>query len=125
MEKKKILMIDDDVDFTDLVKTKLEETGKYEVQVENHGSLGHHAAKTFKPDLILLDVSIPDMDGSEVAEQIRDDKDTKDSPIVFLTSIVNEKEVDSRSGMIGGRRFIAKTPSVQKILDAIEGIIKD
>lgn len=123
MEKKKILMIDDDVDFTDLVKTKLDETGKFEVQVENHGSLGHHAAKTLKPDLILLDVSMPDMDGSEVAEQIRDDKDIKDTPIVFLTSIVDENEVDSRSGVIGGRRFISKTASVQKILDSIQGII--
>ena len=123
MEKKKILMIDDDVDFTDLVKTKLEETGKYEVQVENHGSLGHHAAKTFKPDLILLDVSMPDMDGPQVAEQIRDDKDIKDTPVVFLTSIVNEEDIDTRSGMIGGRRFIPKTLSVQKILASIQGII--
>lgn len=123
MEKKKILMIDDDLDFTDLLKTKLQETGKYDVQIENHGSLGHHAAKTYKPDLILLDVSIPDMDGPEVAEEIRDDKDIKDTPIVFLTSIVNEKEVDSSSGMIGGRRFISKTAPVQKILDSIRSII--
>jgi CheY-like chemotaxis protein len=123
MEKKKILMIDDDVDFTDLVKTTIEETGRYQVQVENRSSLGHHAAKTFKPDLILLDVSMPDMDGSEVAEQIRDDKDIKNTPVVFLTSIVNEEEVDSSSGMIGGWRFISKTQSVRKILDSIEQII--
>lgn len=123
MEKKKILMVDDDLDFSHLVKTKLQETGKYDVHVENLGSLGHQAAKMFKPDLIVLDVSMPDMDGSEVAEQIRDDKDIKDTPIVFLTSIVNEKEVDSRSGLIGGRRFIAKTASIQKILDSIESII--
>lgn len=119
---KRILIIDDDVDFTDLLKGKLEKTGKYNVQVENHGLRGSHAAKAFRPDLILLDVMMPDMDGSDVAEQIRADEHMKNIPIVFLTSIVREDEVKSHGGTIGGQNFISKTLAMQKLIDSIEQV---
>lgn len=50
--EKRILIIDDDVDFTDLLKANLKETGKYKVRMENHGFRSFHAAKAFRPDLI-------------------------------------------------------------------------
>ncbi|MEE9549199.1 MAG: response regulator, partial [Candidatus Binatia bacterium] len=86
MEKRKILLIDDDVDLTELLKATLEKTGKYEVRVQNSGSRGLDSAKLFKPDLIVLDFSMPDMDGSEVAQMMMDDEEVKKIPLVFLTS---------------------------------------
>ena len=122
MEKKKILLVDDDVDFTALLKAKLESTGRYEVRVENQGASGHRTAKDFGPDLILMDVDMPDMEGSEVAEQIMEDPELN-VPIVFLTSIVNAKEVESHGGLIGGRRFISKGSSPQSIVESVERLL--
>ncbi|OGQ80800.1 MAG: hypothetical protein A3G40_07910 [Deltaproteobacteria bacterium RIFCSPLOWO2_12_FULL_57_22] len=120
---KKILIIDDNVDFSDLVRSKLQETGRYEVRVENQGSVGVDAARAFKPDLIILDVVMPDMDGPEVAEKIQEDNTIAKVPIVFLTSIVSEEEVKSHSGLIGGRHFIAKTERIQNIVSYVEQIL--
>ncbi len=121
--KKKILVIDDDFDFSALVRTKLLETGKYEVLVENQGLLGVDAARRFKPDLILLDVVMPDLDGPEIAEQISKEKDVAHIPIVFLTSIVSEEEAKSHGGVIGRRHFIAKTEKLQNIVSYVEQIL--
>ncbi len=123
MEKKKILIVDDEVDITDLVKSYLEQTGKYETCVGNSGAEALNAAKSFHPDLILMDVDMPDMDGPEVAEAMRNDASTKSIPIVFLSSIVSEKEVESSHGIIGGRRFLAKPVNRQKLTDCIEKVI--
>ncbi len=120
MEKRKILLIDDDVQFTDLLKIYLNKTGKYEVRVQNNGSRGLDSAKAFKPDLICLDFVMPDMDGSEVAELILDDEDVKNIPLVFLTSIVADEEVKPTSGLIGDIRFIAKLQPMRKLIASIE-----
>jgi CheY-like chemotaxis protein len=125
MNQKKILIVDDDEDFADLLKLKLEESGKYKIQVKNQGSQAIDAARGFEPDLILLDVMMPDMDGSELAERIKGTVDLRNVPIAFLTSIVRETEVESAAGIIGGRRFIAKTREVRKIIDSIDRILAE
>jgi len=122
MEKKKILLVDDNVDFTALLKARLESTGRYEVRVENQGASGYRTAKAFGPDLVLLDVDMPDMEGTAVAERIMEDPDLN-IPIAFLTSIVNEKEVKSHGGVIGGRRFISKGSSPQSIVESVERLL--
>ena len=120
---KKILMVDDDIDFTDLVKSRLEETGRYRVQVENQGLRALAAAKSFKPDLILLDVMIPDMDGPQVAEEIRAEESLSNIPIVFLTSMVSKQEVQSGGGSIGGQHFIAKPVLPNEIITTLQRIL--
>lgn len=120
MDKKKILLVDDEERFTKLVKLNLEKTGNYEVRVENKGAQGLIAARQFNPDLILLDIMMEDMEGSEVAAQLRDDTNTKDIPVVFLTAVVKKEEVASGCGVIGGRPFIAKPVSVSELIDCIE-----
>lgn len=122
-EKKKILIIDDEENFTRLVKMNLEATGKYEVKIENKGMLGLTTAKQFKPDLILLDILMPDMEGSEVASQLNEDKDTESIPVVFLTAIVKEKEVQESNGFIAGQHFVAKPVSADKLIEVIERTI--
>lgn len=120
MDKKKILIVDDEELFTKLVKLNLEKTGDYEVRVENKGLQGLAAAREFQPDLILLDILMPDMEGSEVASRLQDDAQTKDIPVVFLTAVVRKEEVESGCGVIGGRPFIAKPVSVNELVDCIE-----
>ena len=124
MEKKRILVIDDEKDLTELIKLNLEQTGKYEVKTENDGALGPEVAKAFKPDLILLDILMPDADGCEIGYQLENDEDTKNIPIVFLTAVVNEKEVRKSGGVMGGHPFIAKPVDTEKLIEVIEKNIR-
>lgn len=124
MRRKRILIIDDEADFTQLVKLNLEETGNYEVRTENRGSLGLEAAREYKPDLILLDIIMPDMEGSEVASRIKEDESVKEVPIVFITAALTKEETDSKFGMIGGRPFIAKPVGVDELIGCIEKNIR-
>ncbi|MFA5389174.1 MAG: response regulator [Candidatus Omnitrophota bacterium] len=124
MDKKKILIIDDEEDFTKLIKSNLELTGNYEVKTENKSMYGFIAAKEFKPDLILLDVMMPGMDGGDVCNQLGGDRDTKDIPVVFLTAVVKQDEIKEKNGVIGGRAFISKPIDVEKLVDIIEKNIR-
>ena len=120
MSKKKILIVDDEEGFTQLVKFNLEETGNYEVRVENKGSQAFAAVQEYRPDLILLDIIMPDMDGTEVINRIKEDANIKDTPVVFITAAVTDGEVSSRGGFIGGHPFIAKPGSVDELIACIE-----
>ena len=116
MRKKRILLIDDEPSFTRMLKLNLEETGEFEVREENRGRFGLDAAREFKPDLILLDIVMPDMSGGEVAYQIEVDRNVKNTPIVFLTAAAKKEE----EGIIAGRTIIAKPVTVGKVIDCIE-----
>ncbi len=120
MDRKRILTIDDEVNFTKLLKLNLEQTGKYQVQTENRGAQGIVAAKAFKPDLILLDIVMPDMEGPDVAVQLKSDESVKDIPIVFLTAVVTKEEAGVQGETIGGHPFIAKTASLEDLIECIE-----
>jgi len=119
-KKKRVLIIDDEESFTQLVKLNLEATGKYEVRAENKGSLGLVAAKQFKPDLILLDLIMPDMGGGEVSCQLKIDEDTKTIPIVYLTAVMTKEEVEARGGIVSGLQVIAKPVTTEQLIDFIE-----
>jgi two-component system, OmpR family, response regulator len=120
MLEKKILIVDDEQAITRLLKLNLENTGAYLVREENEGSKAYAAARDFKPDLILLDVMMPDMDGGEVAAQIQNDPLLKGIPVIFLTAAVKQDELAAHGGKIGGFPYIAKPLDVQGVLDAIE-----
>ena len=124
MKKRKILMVDDEKDFTSLMKLFLEDAGGYEVRVENDGGVALEAAREFKPELILLDVVMPDIDGGEVANQIKSDNSLKGVPIVFLTAII-EKGQAVQGGLIGGHVFLPKPVTGEQLLACIrENIIE-
>ena len=89
---KKLVMVDDDADLEALLKLKLEKTGKYEVATTTEASKTIDLVREVSPDLILLDIDMPEMTGGDVANVLSESKDTKDIPILFLSSLV------SRSG---------------------------
>ena len=123
MDKKKILIIDDEDGFTRMVKLNLEATGRFEVRNENKAAEGLSAAKAFRPDLIFLDIVMPDIEGSEVANQIKADKNLKDIPIIYLTATVTSDEVDLEGGKIGGQSFLPKPVTVKQMVVCIENNI--
>ena len=120
MIKKKILIIDDEEDFTKFIKLNLEQTGEYEVRTENKGELGVAAAREFKPNLIFLDVMMPGVDGGEVCYQLKNSRDTENIPVIFLTAAVKKEEVDGYTGIMGGNLFIAKPADIKQLISFIE-----
>ena len=121
--KQKILIIDDEEDFCHFVKLNLERAGKFQVSVATNAQTGISLAKINQPDLILLDILMPDMDGSQVAENLLLEPTTKNIPIVFLTALAQKKEIESAEGVIGGRTFIAKPVTPQELIARIEMVL--
>jgi len=107
-EKKRILVVDDKTSDIELVIACLEETNDYVVLGENNPRAAMAAAEIFKPHLILLDVRMPGMDGCELAACIQANLQLCNVPIVFLTSLVTKKEVESGSGLMGRYPLLAK-----------------
>ncbi|MFA5356189.1 MAG: response regulator [Candidatus Omnitrophota bacterium] len=124
MEKKKILIIDDEENFAKLVKKNIERTGEFEAYTATNGEDGLKLVRELKPDLVLLDMIMPDMDGADVATQIRDDESIKDTSIVFLTAMVRPDETDPRMGFTKGYSLVSKTVTVKELLACIKENIK-
>jgi two-component system, OmpR family, response regulator len=113
---KRILIIDDDPDVTGLLKLNLELNGLYEVRTENDSEAALRAAGEFSPDLILLDVMMPGLDGGQLATLFAARARFKQVPIVFLTAAVTRKELSERGGRVGGLPFLAKPADLEEVL---------
>ncbi|MEO6785332.1 MAG: response regulator [Chthoniobacteraceae bacterium] len=116
----RILIVDDEKVTTRLLRMTLEQTKKYEVREVNDSKLVVQAALAFHPDLIVLDVIMPDMDGGDVAAALKDHPSLSRVPVVFLTATVRKSEVDARGGVMGGYPFLAKPASTDAIVQFIE-----
>ena len=120
MNKKKILLIDDEASNTRPMKVNLDRTGRYIVQTENNALHALEAARQFKPDLIFLDVMMPDMDGGQVAAQMETDPGLKNVPVIFLTAIVTKRETGEQGVVKSGHKFIAKPLNLEALVACIE-----
>ena len=120
----KILMIDDEEDVCCFTKSILEKTGKFEVAflTQAYGIVGF--VKNHKPDLILLDIMLPEKDGTEVAAELSNDPAVRDIPVVFLTALAQKTEVDRNEGKIGGRDILAKPIRTKDLIEKIERILE-
>src|SRR4030095_3312553 len=117
MNARRVMIIDDESGFTRLLKLTLEKAGGFEVLEENNGPRAWLTAREFAPDIIFLDVVMPEIDGGDVAQQIRSDPMLAHVPIVFLTAIVSEKEGGHE---IGGFPFLAKPVTLEAVIRTIE-----
>ncbi|MBN1587444.1 MAG: response regulator [Candidatus Omnitrophica bacterium] len=123
MRKKRILIVDDEPEFTATLRLNLERFGNFEVKEENDATHGLETAKGFRPDLVLLDIVMPKMEGSELAHLLQSDEDLKSVPIIFLTATVVREEVEEHGGVIGTYPFIAKPAMASEIMDCIERVL--
>ena len=120
MAKKRILLVDDEKSLTSLLKLNLEDTGDYEVRVENWAEDAVQAAREFKPHLILLDIIMPRLPGGNVASLIDSDPELKGTPIVFLTAAVRRQQVNDNDGIICDHPCLAKPATVDEVIEMIE-----
>lgn len=94
-EKRRILIVDNDRNSAHLVKILLEKTGRYLALEENDVINAPQSTREFRPDLILLDIMMPELDGGEIAAQIQADPELHNTPIIFLTALVTRVEAKS------------------------------
>ena len=114
----KILIIDDEVGSTRLLKLNLEQTGRFAVRTENISTAGLASAIDFAPDLILLDVIMPGIDGGELARILRADARLAATPIVFLTAVATKTEVQIGNAAGGKTEILSGVKAGAEILAA-------
>ena len=117
--KPRILIVDDNPRFSHSARLILQESGQYVVCEENDAASAVETARSFRADLILLDLVMPQLDGAEVAAQVESDWALHGVPIVFVTGLVTRDE--ARNGQrIDGHRVVSKPVSSFDLLDAVE-----
>jgi DNA-binding response OmpR family regulator len=117
----RVLVIDDEPEITDIVETFLTEAG-YTVTVENSSRRAVAKAREFKPDVVILDIMMPDMDGYQVCQDMKQDQSLSGTPIVFLTGKDRSDDM-GRSFKAGGDMFIKKPFSCERLLEIVNIVI--
>jgi len=117
----KILVIDDEPEITEIIKNYLAGAG-YTVQVENSSVMGVERAKTFRPDLILLDLMMPVMDGYQVCSSIKKDIQLSSVPVLLLTG-KDITEDGGQSFKCGADLFIKKPFSCERLIQMVRMVL--
>lgn len=118
-----MLVIDDEVAFTRMVKLNLESEGDYEVEMVNESRKAYAAANSYQPDIVLLDVVMPEVDGGDVATLIRQHPSTAHIPVIFVSAMVSRKESGSGFFESGGEHFLAKPVTTKILTHAINQVL--
>jgi len=122
MDKKKILIVDDEKDVLVVLEKGLTAEG-YSVMTTDNGNDAIKLAKSEFPDLIILDIWMPNMEGTEVSAILKEDIKTKDIPVIFLTCLLVKEEEEKQGHVIGSNIFFAKPYDMEKLLTAIEELL--
>jgi two-component system cell cycle response regulator len=123
--KAKILIIDDEKDVCTYLKSILEKTGKFEVWATACPTEGILLARSKHPDLILLDIIMPEMDGTEVAEKLQDDPSTRGILIAFVSVLARQTDIKENQGVIGGHPFISKGIGKEELIARLESLLHE
>ncbi len=115
--KKKILLVDDEPDIVAMTVMRLEASG-YEVVTAGDGNSGYESAKTEKPDLIILDLMLPDMDGYQVCRLLKFDEQFKNIPIIMLTA-KSQREDKEWGEKVGADLYMTKPYDAKELLGKI------
>jgi two-component system alkaline phosphatase synthesis response regulator PhoP len=120
--EKKILLVDNEKNIVDLLYKLLSMEG-FKVFAATDGEGCLRIARQEVPDLIVLDVVMPGMDGGDIASNLQKDKKTQNIPIIFLTGVVTEEEVANIGGQIANRLFISKFSDINEQISKIKGVL--
>ncbi len=120
--KPKILIVEDDLDVAEMLNAYFRVQG-YEVFTVNWGEDGVRACQTVRPELVILDIRLPDIDGYEVARRLRSNRRTQDIPIIFLTE--KRERADKLQGLeLGADDYITKPFDVQELRLRVRNALK-
>lgn len=122
-KKTKILLVEDDNTLTEMYTIKFQEAG-HEVIVAKNGTEGLELAKKHDPDIILLDIILPEMDGFAVLKDLKSESKTKKTPVILLSNLGQEADIE-KGKKLGAADYMVKanfTPA--QVLDKVTAILK-
>ena len=114
--KRKVLIVDDDEELVELIEDVLVRDGRFEVRTVNNGFDAGMMVKDYRPDIIVLDVMLPDINGKEVCQRVRSDKSMDDVRIVCISGMVEEDKVGELRAA-GADDFMHKPFEVEKLIE--------
>ena len=120
--KKRVLFVDDEASVTHLWRVMLEKTHRYDVREENDSRSALQAARDFRPDLLLLDIEMPGLDGADIARLVRSDKEIGHTAILFLSSLFSARDV-AAGKRVDGHLCLPKPTSIDELVRTIDGVI--
>ncbi len=114
--KRKVLIVDDDEELVELMRDAFDQDGRFDIRTANNGFDAGMLVKEFRPDLVVLDVMLPDINGREVCVRVRSDKTLDEVKIICISGMIeNDKVADLREA--GANDFLQKPFTVDKLLD--------
>lgn len=117
----RVLVVDDEPEITEIVETFLVEHG-FKVQTENVPNKAIERARAFRPDVILLDIMMPGVDGYDICQSLKNDPEFSNVPIIFLTGKDRTDDM-GRSFKSGGDMFIKKPFSCERLLEIVSIVL--
>jgi excisionase family DNA binding protein len=114
--KRKVLLVDDDVELVELMTKVLEEDGRFEVRIATTGFDAGMMVKEYRPDLIVLDVMLPDINGKEVCQRVRADSTLEDVRILCISGMIEEDKIQDLK-LSGADDFLPKPFDAENLID--------
>jgi excisionase family DNA binding protein len=114
--KRKVLLVDDDVDIVEMIHRALDEDGRFEVRIAANGFDAGMMVKEYRPDLIVLDVMLPDINGKEVCHRVRSDNTLEEVRIICISGMVEEDKIQELK-LAGADDFIHKPFDVDVLIE--------
>ncbi|MFH1799395.1 MAG: response regulator [Candidatus Omnitrophota bacterium] len=118
----KILVVDNEKEIVKLMQKILAKEG-FEVLTAFNGEECLELAEKERPNLILIDIHMPGMDGGMVVQNLKSKEETKNIPFIYLTGLINEKEADSLKGTTAEKRFLSKQSDLGEIVKKIKEVL--
>lgn len=121
--KKKILVVDDDAEIVELMVDVLVRDGRFDIKTAASGYEAGIVTEQFRPDLIVLDYMLPDVNGNIVCRTIRSNPDFGDTKIIIVSGVVNQSEIEDLLGA-GAEDFVRKPFNIAELVDKIAGVLQ-
>jgi excisionase family DNA binding protein len=121
--KRKVLLVDDDTELVELMTKVLEEDGRFEVRVAITGFDAGMMVKEYRPDLIILDVMLPDINGKEVCHRVRADLSLEDVRILCISGMIEEDKIQELK-LSGADEFLHKPFEIDQLIDRMCGLLE-
>ena len=120
--RRRILLVDDDQELVDLLRDAFERDGRFEVHPANNGFDAGMKVKELRPDLVVLDVMLPDINGKEVCQRVRSDESLDSVKIICISGMVEQDKVEELRAA-GANDFLQKPFAVERLLDQVCGLL--
>ncbi|QDU61764.1 Transcriptional regulatory protein YycF [Planctomycetes bacterium Pan216] len=122
-EKRQILIVDDDVDLVEILRSGFEADGRFEIKTANNGFDAGMMVKEYHPDLIVLDVMLPDINGREVCHRVRSDNQLEDVKIICISGMVEADKVEELK-IAGADDFLQKPFESEELVDRVCSLLE-